>query len=155
MRRLGIDPGERRFGLALSEPGVEVASPYKTIEHSGLKQAASMVAREIRENAIEEVVIGLPLRTDGRRGEPAKRAQQLADLLREMTGVPVVAWDERMTTAAAHRSLATAGVRGKRRRKVVDQVAATLILQSYLDAKAGGAAGVGAGPGGPSHDGEG
>ncbi len=147
MRRLGIDPGQRRIGLALSEPGVSVAYPHKTIEHTGMKQAASLVAREIRDNAIEEVIIGLPLRTDGRPGEPARCAQQLAALLREMTGIPVVAWDERMSTAAAHRSLAEAGVRGKRRREVVDQAAATLILQSYLDAKAGGAAGSGAGSG--------
>jgi putative Holliday junction resolvase len=141
VRRLGIDPGERRVGLALSEPGLDVAYPHKTIEHTGLKRAAELIAQEIRDNEIQEVVIGLPLRTDGKPGEAARRAEQLGELLQEMTGVKVVPWDERMTTAAAHRSLAAAGVRGKRRRKVVDQAAATLILQSYLDVRgAGGAA---------------
>jgi putative Holliday junction resolvase len=141
VRRLGIDPGDRRVGLALSEPGLNVACPHKTIEHTGLKQAAARIAEEIRENEIQEVVIGLPLRTDGRPGEAARRARQLGELVQEMTGVKVVPWDERMTTAAAHRSLAAAGVRGKRRRKVVDQAAAALILQSYLDAGGAGAAG--------------
>jgi putative Holliday junction resolvase len=138
MRRLGIDPGERRVGLALSEPDLDLACPYKTIEHTGLKQAAWLIAEEIRNNEIEEVVIGLPLRTDGKPGEAARRALRLATLLQEITGIKVVPWDERMTTAAAHRSLTAAGVRGKRRRKVVDQAAAVLILQSYLDARSGG-----------------
>jgi putative Holliday junction resolvase len=143
VRRLGIDPGERRVGLAFSEPGVDVAYPYKTIEHRGLKQAASLIAEEIRVNEIQEVVIGLPLRTDGKRGEAARRALELGKLLRELTGIEVVPWDERLTTAAAHRSLDRAGVRGKRRRRVVDQAAAALILQSYLDAKGAAAKGDG------------
>ena len=78
--------------------------------------------------------MGLPLRTDGKPGERARRALELGRLVQELTGVGVVSWDERLSTRAAQRSLAEAGVRGKKGRQAVDQAAATLILQSYLDA---------------------
>jgi putative Holliday junction resolvase len=135
VRRLGVDPGGRRIGLALSEPGVDVAYPYKTVEHGGLEQAVSLLAEEIRTNGVQEVVIGLPLRTDGRQGDAARRARQLGRMVERSASTKVVLWDERLSTAAAQRSLDRAGVRGKRRREAVDQVAATLILQSYLDSR--------------------
>jgi putative holliday junction resolvase len=133
MRRIGVDPGSRRTGLALSEPDVRVAYPFKTIEHKGFDEAARLVADEVRSANIEEVVVGLPLRTDGVEGEAARNVRRFATLLEELTSVPVILWDERLSTAAAHKHLSDANVYGKKRRTVVDQAAATLILQSYLD----------------------
>jgi putative holliday junction resolvase len=133
MRRIGVDPGSRRTGLALSEPDVRVAYPFKTVEHTGLDEAARLVADEVRSANAQEVVVGLPLRTDGVEGEAARNVRRFAALLEELTAVPVVLWDERLSTAAAHKHLSDSNVHGKKRRKVVDQAAATLILQSYLD----------------------
>jgi putative Holliday junction resolvase len=137
MRRLGVDPGTRRIGLALSEADVAVALPHKTIEIAGAKEASRRVAEEVAATGAAEVVVGLPIRTDGSEGESARRARALAASVEEMTGTVVVLWDERLTTAAAERSLSEAGVRGRRRRAVMDQAAATLILQSYLDSLEG------------------
>ena len=133
MRRIGVDPGSRRTGLALAEPDVQVAYPLKTIEHKGLRQAAALVAEEVRLANAQQVVVGLPLRTDGSEGEAARRVREFAKLIESATTVPVVLWDERLSTVEVERRLSLARVFGRKRRKVVDQAAATLILQSYLD----------------------
>jgi putative Holliday junction resolvase len=98
-----------------------------------LKRAALAVADEVRATGAGEVVVGLPIRGDGTEGESARRARDFARRVEEIASVPVVLWDERLTTVAAERSLTEAGVRGRKRKKVVDQAAATLILQGYLD----------------------
>ncbi|MDD9944263.1 MAG: Holliday junction resolvase RuvX [Myxococcales bacterium] len=136
MRRMGIDAGSRRTGLALSESGMAVACPHATIEHATRKEALERVCAAALAADAEELVVGLPLRLDGREGEAARRARRLAQALEARLGLPVVLWDERLTTAAAERALIEQGLDGRERRKVVDQVAATLILQSFLDAKA-------------------
>jgi putative Holliday junction resolvase len=135
LRRLGIDPGARRIGLALSEPDVSVAYPYQTLEHDGLAHAAKAIAEQIDAESVEEVVIGLPLRLDGGEGEAARRARELAAQLEDLTSARVVLWDERLSTVAAKRALSEIGIKEKKGRKKFDQSAAVLILQSYLDSQ--------------------
>ena len=138
MRRLGVDPGTRRIGLALSESDVQVAYPHKTIEQDDPEQAARLVAEEVRAAGIDEVVMGLPLRIDGTEGEAARLVRHFATLVQEQISIPVVLWDERLSTVAAERSLSESGIRGAKQRKVVDQAAATLLLQNYIDSKRDG-----------------
>jgi putative Holliday junction resolvase len=112
-----------------------VAYPLKTIEHKGIQQAAALVADEVRSADAQEIVVGLPLRTDGTEGEAARRVREFADLVEAATTVPVILWDERLSTVQVERRLTRARVFGRKRRRVVDQAAATLILQSYIDSK--------------------
>jgi putative Holliday junction resolvase len=135
MRLLGVDPGARRIGLALSDEDAQIASPHSTVEVQGLERALREVAALAVRLEAERVVVGLPLRLDGSEGEAARRARLFAERLGTLTQLPIVLWDERLTTAAAERALSAGGVRGSKRRQVVDRVAAALILQSYLDAQ--------------------
>jgi putative Holliday junction resolvase len=136
MRRLGIDLGTVRTGLAVAEQEVPVATPLCTVSHTGFAQALQMVAEWVVKEQIDEAVVGLPLDLAGRGGEAARRAKQFAKALAKRTGIPVVLWDERLSTLAAERSLRSQGLRGTAKRRVVDQIAATLLLQSYLDREA-------------------
>lgn len=133
MRRLGIDPGQRRVGLAFSED--ELASPLKTLQREDDRTLLAALTAEIRSHDIGEVVLGLPVRMDGREGPEAKRARKLAAAITHASGAPVVLWDERLTTVAAERELRGVGMRGARKKAILDQAAATLLLQSYLDAQ--------------------
>ncbi|MGD8861685.1 MAG: Holliday junction resolvase RuvX [Myxococcales bacterium] len=139
MRVLGVDPGARRIGVAVSDEDGVLASPVRTLEvrggAAGLSRALDSLARIVRDQQASEVVIGLPLKLDGREGEAARRARRFASGLEGRVDVRVVLWDERMTTLQAERALREGGVRGGRQRQVVDQVAAAVILQSYLDAR--------------------
>ncbi len=135
MRVLAVDPGSRRIGLALSDEEGAVALPLATIERAGEADAARRVAEAARERDAGAVVVGLPLEMDGTEGPAARRARRFADAVAQAVDVPVVLWDERLTTVQAERALQEAGVRGRARRRVVDQAAATVLLQSYLDAR--------------------
>lgn len=137
MRVLGVDLGERRIGLALSDPTATVARPLTTvlIERDGTGGVDAIVD-VARGHAVEMVVVGLPRHMNGDEGEGARHAREIAQTLAERLGVPVRMWDERLTTVAAHRLLREQGVSGRRRREKVDKTAAALILQGYLDAGA-------------------
>jgi putative Holliday junction resolvase len=135
MRVLGIDPGARRIGLALSDPEGQFASPLPAVVSQGAEDAVRKLAAEIARCQAERVVVGLPLRLDGSEGESARLARRLAERLETATGLAVVLWDERLTTRAAQRALSEAGARGARRKQAVDSIAAALLLQSYLDAE--------------------
>jgi putative holliday junction resolvase len=133
MNRLGVDPGERRIGLAVATDDVGIALPLRTVP--GGAQAVALVAEAAREVEAGEIVVGLPLRLDGSEGPSARRARGFGDAVGRRAGVPVVYWDERLTTWQAERALAEIGVRGARRKRAVDRNAAALILQSYIDAR--------------------
>ncbi len=133
MRRLGVDPGSKRVGLAASDEDGRIALPHGTLE--GGPAVAREIAGICRELAIAEVVVGLPLMLDGTEGSACARARKLATAIETATALPVVLWDERLTTVVAERALREQSVRGKAKRAVVDQAAATLLLQSYLDAE--------------------
>jgi putative Holliday junction resolvase len=135
MRVLGVDPGSRRVGLAVSDEDGRLASPHGTIAGGDVGRVAQALAAEAAQLEVQTVVIGLPLRLDGSEGEAARRARQLAGRLAALCSLELVLWDERLTTKAAVRALSEAGVRGKKQRERVDRVAAAFILQSYLDAE--------------------
>jgi putative Holliday junction resolvase len=133
MRRLGIDLGTVRTGLAVAEPDLQVATPLCTLPHASLREAVQAISQLIARERIEHVVVGLPLRLDGSEGDAARRVRQFAKALAREAKVPVRLWDERLSSVAAQRSLQAQGVRSAEQRRVVDQVAATLLLQSFLD----------------------
>lgn len=135
MRRLGIDHGERRVGLALSDETGTFAHPYETWERKDPKQLVARIAELVEREGVGEIVVGLPLHLDGREGASARRARKLADALRERTGLEVVLWDERLSSAAAERALREGGVKAKDQKGLVDRVAAALLLSSYLDSR--------------------
>jgi putative Holliday junction resolvase len=118
--------------VAISDPDRRVAVPLGTIR-TGAPGDVKAIAALVREHDVATIVVGHPLSLGGRKGEAADHAERFAGALQDFLGIPVVLEDERLTTVAAERGLADAGVRGRRRREVIDQAAATLILQSYLD----------------------
>lgn len=129
MRILGIDPGERRVGLALSDELGVTAQGLDTFDKKFDGDFIEHVSRLVGRMDVEEIVVGNPLRASGEVGEPSRRAGKLADALRARLGVKVTLWDERYSTQEAQRVL-----KGSRASKgTVDKVAAMLILQSYLD----------------------
>jgi putative Holliday junction resolvase len=135
-RALGIDHGEKRVGLALSDEEGRIAHPLATLERRDHAKLIEQIADIAREREVTTFVVGLPLHLDGSEGASARRARRFAEKLGEKTAITVVLWDERMTTALADRALAEAGVRAKSRKDKVDRVAAALLLQSWLDARA-------------------
>jgi len=130
---LGIDAGAVRVGVAASDPSRTVATPVVTLQRAS-GEFWERLAREIDTRAATAIVVGLPRRLDGTEGEAATAARQLAADVERRTGLAVVLWDERFTTAQAERHMIASGVRRSRRRQRIDAVAATLMLQSWLDA---------------------
>ena len=131
-RILAVDPGSRRIGLALSDERRTLASPLATIERRG-QDPVEMVMSRAFELGVSLIVVGLPLRLDGRVGPEALRSRRFADELERRSGIEVVLLDERFTTVSAERRLREAGVRGRRRGAIRDQAAAAVLLQGYLD----------------------
>ncbi|AUS77584.1 Holliday junction resolvase RuvX [Actinoalloteichus sp. AHMU CJ021] len=137
-RRLGVDVGSVRVGLALSDPGPVLATPLTTLARDeaadrDIDQLGALVA----EHGVVEVVVGLPRTLAGDHGASADYARRYAAKIAErVTPVPVKLADERLTTVSATRMLSDLGVRGRRQRQVIDQAAATEILQGWLDARA-------------------
>ena len=128
---LGIDFGRARIGLAISDELRLLAHPLETLPAS--KDAIKRIAEIIRERKIDEIVVGVPRHMSGEIGEVAKEALEFASRLRAQVSCPVETWDERLTTVAAERALRGAGKKTRKTRHLVDQVAAQMILQSYLD----------------------
>jgi putative holliday junction resolvase len=131
-RVLGLDLGQSRIGVAISDPDRRLAVPLGTI-HTGPPEDVKAIARIVEENDVAEVIVGEPLSLSGEAGAAADHARRFAEALRGFLSIPVHLHDERLTTVQADRGLSAAGVRGRRRREVVDQTAATIILQAYLD----------------------
>jgi len=135
-RLLGLDVGDRRVGVAVSDAMGLTAQPVMTLIRSNRRQDARSLLRVVRKYECTEIVVGNPLYMSGDLSPQATKAQAFAHMLREETGLPVHLWDERLTTTEAHRHLHASGLAVTEHKKVVDQVAAVLILQSYLDALA-------------------
>lgn len=142
-RVLAVDWGERRIGLAVSDPEGIIPTGLPTIEVRNLEGAVGRVARVARDHHVERVVVGLPLLMSGARGEAAEAAEHFAAALAERTGLPVDTYDERLTSALSERRLREVGVRTGRARKRVDQGAAVALLESYLLRLRGGSGGGG------------
>jgi putative holliday junction resolvase len=128
---LALDFGRARIGAAISDELQLLAHPFETIPAN--EQAVSRVAEIVREKKVDHVVAGIPRQMNGQIGAAATEALQFVEKLRAILPCPVVTWDERLTTVAAHRALREAGKKTRDTRSYVDQVAAQMILQSYLD----------------------
>ena len=132
---MSVDLGKARTGLALSDKTEFLASPYKVIFEKSPNKLPDKVAQAAKEANAELIVVGLPKNMDGTEGESAQNARAFAEKLKELTGLPVEMQDERGTTVTAHHFLNDTNTRGKKRKIVVDEVAATIILQDYLDSR--------------------
>jgi putative Holliday junction resolvase len=133
MRYLALDVGDVRIGVAASDETATLATGLPTLRRVGPRKDVKAVAALVRGHEAGEVVVGLPRSLDGSEGPQARKVLAFMDDLRGALPVPVVSWDERFTTAMATQALREAGASRRARREAVDQVAAVLILQSYLD----------------------
>lgn len=134
-RVLGLDHGARRIGVALSDERGTIAQPLLTLVHTKTRDDLRSIGRLLRRYACAQIVVGWPIHLSGDRSPRAIAAEKFADELRAEFALPVHLWDERMSTAEAHRHLDAVGRRASDRKDVIDQVAAVLILQSWLDAR--------------------
>ena len=132
---MGLDYGDRRIGVALSDPLGLTARPLLTLTRQSGRDDLARLAGLAREHEVRRIVIGLPLAMDGSRGERVRLTEVFMERVRRATGLPVEAWDERLTTVQAERTLLEADTSRRRRRQVIDQVAAVILLQSWLDAR--------------------
>ncbi|HIX28939.1 MAG TPA: Holliday junction resolvase RuvX [Candidatus Blautia stercoravium] len=139
MRIMGLDYGSKTIGVAVSDPlgltaqGVEI---IRREEETKLRKSLRRVEELVKEYEVEEIVLGFPKNMNNTIGERAEKSLQLKETLGRRLGLPVVMWDERLTTVEANRTLMETGVRRENRGKYVDMIAAVFILQGYLDAKA-------------------
>ena len=133
MKILAVDYGDARTGLAVCDAGEMLASPVGVIHEWNRDRVLAAVARAAAEQRVEEIVVGNPLNMDGSAGPRPQLCHELGAALQQLVEVPVVYWDERGTTVTATRYLNVTDTRGKKRKNVVDAVAATIILESYLN----------------------
>ena len=136
-RVMAVDYGRRRIGLAVSDELGITAQGLPTVEATGLGKAVAAVSEVASERGVGEVVVGLPLNMDGTRGEMAHAAEAFAEALGRATGLPVQCRDERLTTRSAHRTMQEAGRKARGRQGEVDRIAATLLLEGYLEERRG------------------
>jgi putative Holliday junction resolvase len=142
-RIMAIDWGERRIGVALSDESQTIASPHSVINRKQAEGKQSLdrdlndIAQISADNDVERIIFGLPKRLDGSMGPAAMGVLEVVEKLRQKVPFPVDTWDERMSTVAAQRALLEGDVSRKKRKKVVDQVAAALFLQAFLDKSSG------------------
>lgn len=132
-RVMALDVGERRIGIALSDPTRTLAAPLTTIRAEPRAAALKRIATLIREHEVTALVIGLPLTMSGNVGPQATLVQQFADELRQMIEIPLYFIDERLTTAAAERMMLELNLKPEQRKARIDEVAASIILQDFLD----------------------
>ena len=131
-RALGVDPGERRVGIAISDDSGMIASPHSIIDRSRVDPVVEITALCDRYD-VGVVVVGLPVTLAGDEGQAAAAARTLGEAIAAATGRNLVYWDERFTSVQAEQALVEAGVRRRRRRELTDKVAAAMMLQGYLD----------------------
>lgn len=132
-RILGVDYGTRRIGLALSDEQAIIAMPLGAVGGGNIEKAMLQIRETCVKNDVSRIVLGFPLNMDGTSGLAANDVTEFASTLRSATGLPVETWDERLTTAIVERMLLQADTRRAKRKKVRDQLAAQVILQSFLD----------------------
>ena len=132
-RLIGLDPGTRTIGLALSDVRRVLASPYGSIKRGKLAEAAGAVLAIAKREDVGGLVVGLPLQMDGRLGPAAQAARDWTFALMDATGLPAAMWDERLSSAEANRALSAQGATSGRRAATVDRMAAAVILQAALD----------------------
>lgn len=132
MRVLAIDYGDARTGIAISDIMGMIVGQTTVIHSRNAKKTADEIARLVKDSAAERLVMGFPRNMDGSEGPRADLYREFAALVEQVTGMPVVLWDERRTTVEAHNILSDCNYHGKKRKNTVDAVAASLILEGYL-----------------------
>lgn len=132
MKIIAVDFGDSRTGLAICDKTEMLASPLCVISEKDFEECIKKTAEKIAENKADIAVVGYPKNMNNTVGERAQKCTLFAEKLKEQTGIPVELWDERCTTVSAHNYLNTTNTRGKKRKAVVDAVAATIILESYM-----------------------
>ena len=137
MRVLGLDPGSKRIGLALSDELGLTAQPLATVSRGSDRETVERIRVALAGVEVDRLVVGLPLRLDGSEGGAARAARRLGEVVSGALGVEVELWDERLTSVQAERLLVEAGVGRAARRGATDRVAAAILLQCYLDARRG------------------
>lgn len=140
MRIMGLDFGSKTVGVAISDPLLITAQGVEIIrrkEENKLRQTLARIEELILEYDVEEIVLGKPKHMNGTEGVRVELTEEFQEKLERRTGLPVVLWDERLTTVEADKIMMEAGVRRENRKEHVDKIAATLILQGYLDRRAG------------------
>lgn len=135
-RILALDVGQVRTGVAVSDPLQIIASPHSVIQKPSMEAVLLELDHILQETQPVRIVVGLPLNREGQPGPQAQKVLEFVTKLREQTAIEIVTQDERFTTAAAQRMLIAADVRRKKRKQVVDKIAATHILQTYLERQA-------------------
>ena len=135
MRTLGIDYGEKRVGVAISDPFGTIALGVCTLTVTGMKDAIAKVHDVCREKEVSTIVVGLPLNMNGSRGHMVERVEKFIAGLAEVSGIEIVTSDERLSSAMVERTLLAADMSRQKRKGVIDKLAAQVILQGYLDRK--------------------
>ena len=136
MRVMGLDYGSKTVGVAISDPLGITAQGIETIERkeeNKLRQTLARIELLVKEYEVEKIVLGFPKNMNNTVGERAEKTLELKEKLERRIGIPVIMWDERLTTVEAERTLMESGVRRENRKKYVDKIAAVFILQGYLD----------------------
>ncbi len=132
-RKMGIDYGDRRIGIALSDALCIISSPYEVYQNRGQEDALKHIDKLIKDFDVDAVAMGLPLNMDGTEGERAKIHREFGEKLAGLSGVKVVYIDERLTSAEAEEILISSGVRREKRKELIDKISAQIILQSYMN----------------------
>lgn len=132
MRIMGIDYGDARTGVAISDLLCSIVGSALVVPSRNTQKAIADIVRIAKEQEVGQIVVGLPRNMDGTEGARAQLCREFAELLKEATGLPVAMWDERRTTVEAHNILSAHNYHGKKRKETVDAVAASLILEGYL-----------------------
>jgi putative Holliday junction resolvase len=133
MRILGIDHGTKRVGLALSDETGTIAQPLQFLPAEPAAKLFDGLKAIVAERNVEQIVVGIPRNMNGTYGPSAEKAREFVAALKQVLTVPIHTWDERLTTVQANRFLIDAGMRREKRKERVDQTAAAILLQSYLD----------------------
>lgn len=141
MRIMSVDFGDSRTGIAFCDKGEMLASPFTVIHEKNFNKCAAQAAELAKSEKAELIVVGYPKNMNNTVGERAEKCERFGELLKELSGLPVVMWDERRTTVSAEYYLNETNVRGKKRKNVVDAVAAVIILESYMGYRKNQAAG--------------
>ncbi len=139
MRIMGLDYGSKTMGIAISDPLLITAQGIEIIrreKETKLRKTLARIEELITEYEVTEIVLGFPKNMNDTVGERGEKSLELKEMLERRTGLPVTMWDERLTTVAADKAMMEAGIRRENRKDYVDQIAATFILQGYLDSKA-------------------
>lgn len=132
-RVLGLDLGSKTIGVAISDPLGWTAQGITTIRRKGKENDLIEIEKICKEYSVKKIVVGLPKNMNGTIGEAGEKAQEFSQLIKDKLGLQIEFWDERLTTVAAHRAMLEADLSRNKRKKIVDKIAATYILQGYLD----------------------